>query len=457
MERTYTMHELSEALRRRRWLALGIAVAVLLVGAAAVVALPSEYRAESVTQIEPHIIPADFFPSSYVSFEERMRTLKHGLLARPVLEKVVRETDFWGHGQKDVDGDIEKLRRNVEVRLEGEVAGGPPSLLFVVEVRGPDREKVARAAQMIPDEYAKLTRQTLQRQATNLRQTLERQLGDVSRQMQDEEAKLVAFKNQHAIEVPEANEANMRDASALQAQIDMRLGIIAEAQRRKTAVYTAIPEGFSDVGLVGAGTEDVQRRLEATRAMYGPEHPDVRRLERQWEEVKARNEEAAKRWRKERIDGQIARIDSEIREQETAIAGLRTQLVTFQQRLDASPRLGEQYRMLSRQWETLRTKYGSTLSRSTDAASAEQLLAADVSTLFRTVQPAHAPSRPSGPNRLNLLLTVLAAALGAALLAVAAAEYLDPSLRGPQDATAFGVPVLASIPRIGPRRIGAQR
>jgi uncharacterized protein involved in exopolysaccharide biosynthesis len=457
MERTYTMQELSEALRRRRWLALGVAVAVMLVGAAAVVALPSEYRAESVTQIEPHIIPADFFPSSYVSFEERMRTLKHGLLARPVLEKVVQETDFWGDGKRDLDGGVEKLRRNVEVRLEGEVAGGPPSLLFVVEVRGPDRDKVARAAQMIPDEYAKLTRETLQRQATNLRQTLDRQLVDISRQMQDEEAKLVAFKNQHASEVPEANEANMRAATALQAQIDMRLGIIAEAQRRKTAVYTSIPEGYSDVGLAGAGAEDVQRRLEATRAMYGPEHPDVRRLERQYDEIKARNEDGAKRWRKERIDGQLGRIDAEIREQEAAIAGMRTQLVTFQQRLDASPRLGEQYRVLSRQWETLRAKYGSTLSRASDAASAEQLLAADVSTLFRTVQPAHAPSRPFGPNRLNLLLTVLAAALGAALLAVGAAEYLDPSLRGPQDATAFGVPVLASIPRIGPRRVGAQR
>ena len=50
----------------------------------------------------------------------------------------------------------------------------------------------------------------------------------------------------------------------------------------------------------------------------------------------------------------------------------------------------------------------------------------------------------------------LAAALGAALLATAAAEYFDSSLRGPQDAVAFGVPVLATIPRIGPRRAGAQ-
>jgi uncharacterized protein involved in exopolysaccharide biosynthesis len=127
-----------------------------------------------------------------------------------------------------------------------------------------------------------------------------------------------------------------------------------------------------------------------------------------------------------------------------------------QRRLDAAPRLGEQYRVLARDYETLRGKYTGTLSRAADAQAAEALLAADGPGLFRVVQSAVAPSRPAGPNRANQALVALAAALGAALLAVAAGEYFDSSLRGPQDASAFGVPVLAAIPRIGPRHAGAQ-
>ena len=117
--------------------------------------------------------------------------------------------------------------------------------------------------------------------------------------------------------------------------------------------------------------------------------------------------------------------------------------------------MGEQYRMLSRDYETLRSKYSSTVSRAADAQAAEKLLAADAPILFRVVQAAVAPSRPAGPNRASLALVAIAAALGAALLAVAAGEYFDSTLRGPEDATAFGVPVLAAIPRIGPRRSGA--
>lgn len=457
MERTYTLREMVEALNRRRWLVLGVAVAVLLASAAVIVVLPAEYKAESVIQIEPHHVPADFFPASVTSFEDRMRTLKHGLLARPVMERVLEETDIEPGWKRDPDRAVERLRRDVEVRLEGEVAGGPPSLLFVVEVRGKDRDKVAKAADLIPQTYAEFTRKVLQSQARNLRDTLARQADDLSQRLAGEEKKLVAFKSQHATEVPEANETNIRIASALTAQLDVRAGAIAEAQRRRTALFATVPEPTSEAGLAGGNAEDVLRRLEAARAAYGPDHPEVKRLDRQYQEVSNRSAEGMRRFRRERLDDQVARIDSEIRENEGAMRGLRADLAAVQKRLDAAPGLGEQFRALSRDYETIRAKYTTTLARSADAQAAEMLLAADAPNLFRVVQGAMAPSRPSGPNRLNLALIALAAAIGLALLVAAAAEYFDSSLRGPQDASAFGVPVLASIPRIGPRQVAGQR
>jgi len=455
MEKTYTLRDVLEAVRRRRWLALGVAAAVLLVSAIVIVAIPDEYRADSVMQIEPHLVPADFFPSSVTSFDERMRTLKHGVLARPVLERVLAETNFVPDWKSNPDDAIEKLRRAIEVRLEGEVAGGPPSLLFVVEVRGDDRAKVAKAADLIPRYYAELTRQVMQTQAQNLSATLRAQLDEISKRLVDEEQKLVRFKADHALEVPEANEANQRAASTLMAQIDLRLGVIADAKRRRNAAFATIPEAFSTAGLAGGNAEDVLRRLETARATYGADHPDVKRLERQYAWVTERSGDSQKEFKKERIDAQLARLDAELQDNQMAVTGLRQELATVQRRLEAAPRMGEQYRMLSRDYETLRSKYSSTVSRAADAQAAENLLAADAPILFRVVQAAVAPSRPAGPNRASLALVAIAAALGAALLAVAAGEYFDSTLRGPEDATAFGVPVLAAIPRIGPRRSGA--
>ena len=457
MERTYTIREMLDALRRRKWLALGTAAVVALVSAIVVVTIPAEYRAESVMQIEPHHVPPDFFPTSVTSFEERMRTLKHGVLARPVLERVLDQTQLYGDWRKDPDEALEKLRRNTEVRLEGEVASGPPALLFVVEVRGPDREKVAKAADLIPRAYAEMTRQVMETQARNLEQVLARELDDLNDRLGAEEKKLIAFKSQLAREMPEANDANQRAAATLVAQIDVRLGAIADAQRRRTTVFANIPEAFSDAGLAGGNAEDVLRRLEFARSQYGSDHPDVKRLERQYQEVSSRSSDQMKRFRRERLDGQVARIDEEIAGHQAEIKQLQAELAVIQKRLEAAPRWAEQYRILSRDWETLRAKYASTLSRASDARAAEALLVADAPNLFRVVQSAVAPTRPASPNRLNLFLVGLAIAAGAALLVTAGAESFDSSLRGPQDAHAFGVPVLATIPRIGSRRAAAHR
>jgi uncharacterized protein involved in exopolysaccharide biosynthesis len=70
--------------------------------------------------------------------------------------------------------------------------------------------------------------------------------------------------------------------------------------------------------------------------------------------------------------------------------------------------------------------------------------------MFRTVEGPAVPSRPVAPDRPKLLWVAVFAALALGLAAAAAAEWLDPSVRGPEDAGALGVPVLAAIPRIGP-------
>src|SRR5512138_712005 len=176
MERTYTLHDLLAALKRRRAVALVAAAIVGVLGVVAALAVPSEYSATSVTQIEPRRLPADFFPAqNATAYEDRMRTIKHGILARPVLERAIRETDLYPDLRKDMDEAVSRMRRAVEVRLEGEVPAGPPALLFVVEVHGRDPKKVAKAAELLPRYYGEMTREVLTSQARALRETLDGQ------------------------------------------------------------------------------------------------------------------------------------------------------------------------------------------------------------------------------------------------------------------------------------------
>jgi polysaccharide biosynthesis transport protein len=453
MERTYTLQDMIAALRRRRVAALVAGAAVLAVGLSLAIFTPSEYVASSTVQIEARRLPVDFFPAQGVApFEDRMRTIKHGILARPVLERVAKETDFFPELRDDLSEAVDRLRRQVEVRLEGEVPAGPPALLFVVEVRGREPAKVRRAAELLPRYYEEMTREVLAGHARSLREILAAQADDMAKTLAAEEKKLLAFKLAHAAELPEMVDTNARAASRAQALLEMHVGAVTDAHRRKSALLGSIPEGPSVPGMTEAALDAAMRRVQAAEAAYGPDHPDVKRARREQQEALARRDEEVDRFRKERLADQIGRLDLETREHERAVADLRKELATYQARVEAAPRWGQELAILSRDYDVLRAKYVSTVSRRADAAAAEALLAADGQGLFRVLEPAAEPLHPAAPDRARLVWLAALAALAAALGTAAITEWLDASMRGPEDAGALGVPVLAAIPRIGPGR-----
>ncbi len=453
MERTYTLHDALAVLKRRRLVALVVGGAALAIGLALALTIPAEWSATSVVQVEPRRLPADFFPAQPgLSFEDRMRTVKHGILARPVLEKVIRETGYAPELGGNLDEAVSRLRREIEVRLEGEVAGGAPGLLFVVEVRGRDREKVARVAELLPKVYADLTRQVLTAQARARRETLDAQAAVLGRQLSQEEARLLDFKIAHIQELPEMIETNARAVARIQELMDMRLGSIAAARRRRDDLLAAIPEGPSEPGMAESGLDAVVRRLQTLEAAYGENHPDVIRARRELEEAQARRDGELARFRRERIQSQLARLDADVRDDRTALASLEEERKALLRRMEAAPRWAQELANLSRDYEVLRGRYAAAVSRRADAQAAEALLAADEPALFREVEAASVPARPFAPDRPRLVWLAIFAALGAGLAAAGLAEWLDASVRGPEDAGILGAPVLAAVPRIGPAR-----
>ena len=394
----------------------------------------------------------DFLPAQgVVPLEDRMRTLKHGILARPVLERVVRETDFFPDLQNDMDRAVDQLRRQVEVRLEGEVPGGPPALLFVVAVHGRDPAKVKAAAELLPRYYEALTRQVLAGQARVLRQTLDRDAARMSRELADGEGKILAFKQAHLEELPESSDSNARASGRAQAMLEMEQGALLDALRRRGVLLETIPEGVSQAGMAEGAVDAAERKLQAAQAAYGADTPDVRRAQRELDEAKARRDQEVDQFQKLRVDEGVARIDAEIKDHRIRLAQLRKEIDQYARRSEAAPSVGQELAALTRDYDTLRAKYVSTVSRQADAASAEELLSADGPGLFRVVEPAVVPETPSAPDRHRLSLLAVLAAVAAALGAVTLSEWMDGSLRGPEDAAGHGVPVLAAIPRIGRR------
>jgi uncharacterized protein involved in exopolysaccharide biosynthesis len=114
-----------------------------------------------------------------------------------------------------------------------------------------------------------------------------------------------------------------------------------------------------------------------------------------------------------------------------------------------TPKREQELALITRDYETTRDLFRTLLAKHGEADIAAQLEQRQKGEHFRVIEPAALPDRPTGPNRIRLLLVGLALALGTAGVAVVLAEQVDTSYRRADEVrTTAGVPVFSSIPRI---------
>jgi uncharacterized protein involved in exopolysaccharide biosynthesis len=131
------------------------------------------------------------------------------------------------------------------------------------------------------------------------------------------------------------------------------------------------------------------------------------------------------------------------------IAGLQRQIAMYERRIENSPRREHDLALITRDYETTRTVFQQVLGERQKAGIAVDLEHGQKGEKFRIMEGARMPERPTGPNRMRLLLIGFALAIGASGAAVVLAENVDTSFRRADEVRSrFPVPILSTIPRI---------
>lgn len=150
----------------------------------------------------------------------------------------------------------------------------------------------------------------------------------------------------------------------------------------------------------------------------------------------------------------IESLDVEVEKLKKDEADLRQTISNVERRLESVPEREQEFGRLTRDYQAAKDLYDSLLKRYDEAQLGENLETDRHGEQFRLLEDALPPSAPVAPNRLRLMIVGLIFALAAGVGAVLAAEQLDPSFHGAEELREFtSVPVLASIPKIGPGHI----
>jgi protein tyrosine kinase modulator len=491
-----------ETVRRRRFLALLPLVLVLAAVTTLAFFLPSLWTARATVLVNGQQIPEAYVRSSVSSgdVEARLLTLTHQILDGPRLTKIIEQYNLYPamrktHPPADV---VERMRRDIRVEIPEERERRNREarwLVFTVAYATTDRTVAVDVTNTLAALFDEENRRTTEQQAVGTSEFLETQLKELRTRLAGQEQKITAYKEQHLGELPEQREVNLRTIERLQLQLSIASENNRRAGERRQLINQSLNDldvasamaGSGGTGATGLGETPAAARLAALRqeltalqTTYSDKYPDVISTREQIRLLEARVAQEDKKLataqaaaaaspksgtppnrasRDLRLAAtnpyvlslmqQLDQASVETKAASEEIAGLQRQLAVYERRLEATPKREAELATITRDYETTRDTFRSLLAKRGEADIAASLEQGKKGETFRIIEPARPPDRPTGPNRMRLLLVGLVLALGAAGAAVVLAEQVDTSYRRADEVRdTAGVPLLSTIPRI---------
>jgi len=470
---------------RRKWLAILALAAPLSAAVSVITFLPNIYRSTATVLVERQQVPESFVQSTVTSaLETRLHTISQEILSRSRLEALINRFGLYSDLRKRVPAEelIERMRADIKLEPKAIDVRGQrqATVAFTISYQGSDAQTVALITNTLTSFYIEENLKVRERQATGTAEFLKVQLEGTQKRLDDQEQRVSEFKRRHLGELPQQMETNLAALERLHMQLRMNTDNQTRAAERRQALasqlaeaQTLVPPGFAAPGAPGGGPEIPEARLArlkqeltALRTQFSDKYPDVVRvkaevaqLERQVADAKSGEATAEEKPAPPpavptspyllRLKEALSEVEAESKILKGEEKRLREAIATYQARVENVPRREQEFKELSRDYESTRALYQSLLKRYEEAQLAESMEQRQKGEQFRVLDPAVPNSEPASPKRFRLILLALMLSAGLAAGAVVLAEQLDTSFHTVDDLRGFStVPVLVSIPRI---------
>jgi len=206
----------------------------------------------------------------------------------------------------------------------------------------------------------------------------------------------------------------------------------------------------------------LQEQLRQTQQRYSADHPEVQRLQRAVSAVQkgirsdvvagaSGDTEAAPpdNPRYVALRTQLEADESNLQAELTRLEELQARLDIYENRLFQTPVVERDFNVINRKYENALAQYRELRDKQQQAELAKELESGESGEKFLLTGAAFLPKLPDSPNRIAIILLGAFFASATAIASVAAAEYLDRTVRNSRMiARTLGAPPLAVIPQM---------
>ncbi len=466
---------------RRRWLLILVLTVIggpLAYGISFLV--PVQYQSQTLVLVEQPTVPTSYVaPVDNTAISERLASMKQQILSRARLEPIIRKSGLFSRDLDRVPMDdlVERLQQAIEVSPVEPMAETRSASLpgFFVTVTLDNPHTAQQVCTAVTSLFIEENLQLRQQNSEDTTDFLTQQLNEAKANLNAQDAKLAAFQTQHLGTLPENEQTNLNILTGLNSQLGSITQAISGTQQSKSFTESMLSEQLAlwhqsqsdhNPETLAQQLATLQSHLADLRARYTDDYPDV---------IKAKNDIAALQARIQestetrdttpvkpqsgevepvelaQLRAQLSGFDQRLALQNKELDRVKEAISAYQARVQSSPSVEEQYKELTRGYQTALESYNDLLKKRDSAAMATSLEQQQRSEQFRVLDPANLPDTPSFPNRPKFVMAGVAGGLfcgfGLALLL----GLRDTSMRTERDVElSLQLPVLCVIPSVDP-------
>lgn len=453
----------------RRWLVLGVAWGICILGWLAVASIPNRYDSRARLLVDANqILPDDAGGSPY-SGGQQIDQIRETLTSARNLEKVALTTGLIGAdaGEREKAGAVAMLQKNIKVVPQQQNIFEITSAVGVGSLSDADNAKLASG---VLDSLITVFRDDqLRGGRMNAREGLkflDSQIADREKALRDVEARRGAFEAQNIGLIPGGSGSPAQRVDAARAELSQIDSQLVSAQAQLAAAngqLSSTPATVPGVGGVGGGVArqqlaGAQNELSSMRARgLTDAHPDVIALKSQIASLKAIADREGSGGGAGGVQNpayaSLAAMRAERQATVSALSSRKSQLmgdiakITSQQ--IQNPGIAAEYDRINGEYTALKAQYDKLLAQREQVRLRGEVQTETDAIKIELLDPPSKPTSPAAPNRPLFLTLVLLAGIGGGIGAAFGLSQVRTSYStAAKLERASGLPVIGSITEV---------
>jgi polysaccharide chain length determinant protein (PEP-CTERM system associated) len=468
------------AMLRRRWV-LVVVLAAVGCPISYIVSrfLPNRFKSQTLVLVERPSVPEKIVESlDTEDLAQRLSSMQQQILSRSRLEPIINRFGLYSDDLNKVPMEdlVARLQKAIEVTPILPMAETQSRHLpgFYVSVTLGNARTAQQVCTAVTSMFIEENLRLRQQHSEDTTQFLVNQLAQAKANLDEQDAKLAAFKSHYLGSLPDQEQMNLNLLGNMTSQLDAATQALARAQQEKTFAESMLAQQIAawQATQTGHSPETLEQQLAALQTQlatlqsrYTDDYPDVIKakndiaaLKKQiaMSDIQKTSTDAGKTQKNALEPTQVAQLRAQVHNLEQVIAEkareqeqIKQQIRLYQDRVQSTPAVEQQFKELTRGYQTALESYSELQKKRDESAMAAELERKQQGEQFRVLDPANLPDKPSFPNRPLFAVGGLGGGLALGLAIAFLLEMKDSSLKTERDVEfALRLPVLAMIPQI---------